>query len=235
MIQVVSYDVWRTLVRANPVYVELRGKLIASALGWTGDPATLTQAVNTASKELDHQADAARGAVQYGFTDRVAYAAQLVGLRSLSGSRLDELQSRVIEAHLANLPSLIDTELPSIFRRHRTDGRKVAVISNTGMTEGETLRQILDKLGLLEHVQYELYSDVLNLAKPDPRIFEFLTRLSGVEARDILHVGDNQVADYEGARGAGLQALLFAPRTTVSVPFINRHGEVFGHLPAAIG
>lgn len=231
MIQLVSYDVWQTLLRANPEYVELRGKLIATTLGWTGDPAKLIQAVNTASKELDHQTDVADGAVQYGFTDRVAYAAELVGLKLPSSIRLIELQASVIKAHLDHPPRL-EPDLPATFRRHHDEGRKIAVISNTGMTEGYTLRQILDKLGLLEYIHYELYSDVLNLAKPDVRIFEELTRRSNIAADKILHIGDNQVADYRGAQDAGLQALLYAPHNTATVSSIARHADVFGHLPS---
>jgi len=231
MIQLVSYDVWQTLLRANPKYVELRGKLIATALEWTGDPARLIQAVNTASKELDHRTDATSGAVQYGFTDRVAYAAKLVGLELPSSTRLIELQVSVIKAHLAHPPRL-EPDLPDTFRRHHDEGRKIAVISNTGMTEGYTLRQILDKLGLLEYIHYELYSDVLNLAKPDARIFEELTRRSNITADKILHIGDNRVADYQGAQDAGLQALLYAPRNTATVSSIARHADVFGHLPS---
>jgi putative hydrolase of the HAD superfamily len=228
MTQLVSYDVWRTLLRANPEYVEQRGKLIATALEWTGDPVNLVRAVNMASKELDRQADAANGIVQYGFTNRVAYAAKHVGLKLPSSTRLIELQKNVIETHLAHLPSL-EPDLPDTLRRHHDEGRLVAVISNTGMTEGATLRLILEKLGLLEHIDHEIYSDVLNLAKPDIRIFKELTSQSSTSADKILHVGDNQIADYEGARNAGLQALLYAPRTTVTTPSITRHADIFGH------
>ena len=42
-------------------------------------------------------------------------------------------------------------------------------------------------------------------AKPDPRIFAELVALAGVPAASILHVGDDALADVEGARACGLR------------------------------
>ncbi|MDE2348451.1 MAG: HAD-IA family hydrolase [Gammaproteobacteria bacterium] len=44
-------------------------------------------------------------------------------------------------------------------------------------------------------------------AKPDPRMFAALAASAGVPAADILHIGDDPLADVEGARRAGMQAV----------------------------
>jgi HAD superfamily hydrolase (TIGR01509 family) len=44
-------------------------------------------------------------------------------------------------------------------------------------------------------------------AKPDARIFAALIELAGVNAADIVHVGDDPVADVVGATRAGMQAV----------------------------
>jgi len=44
-------------------------------------------------------------------------------------------------------------------------------------------------------------------AKPDARIFAALIELAGVTAGEITHVGDDPVADVDGARQAGMQAI----------------------------
>jgi HAD superfamily hydrolase (TIGR01509 family) len=43
-------------------------------------------------------------------------------------------------------------------------------------------------------------------AKPDARIFAQLLRISGVEAAQVLHIGDDPLADVVGATRAGMQA-----------------------------
>jgi 2-haloalkanoic acid dehalogenase type II len=44
-------------------------------------------------------------------------------------------------------------------------------------------------------------------AKPDPRIYAALVRTTGVSAAEILHVGDDPLADVHGARQAGMQSI----------------------------
>jgi FMN hydrolase / 5-amino-6-(5-phospho-D-ribitylamino)uracil phosphatase len=44
-------------------------------------------------------------------------------------------------------------------------------------------------------------------AKPDARIFAQLLQLAGVEASQVLHIGDDPLADVVGATRAGMQAV----------------------------
>ena len=44
-------------------------------------------------------------------------------------------------------------------------------------------------------------------AKPDARIFAQLERMAGVSAAEVLHVGDDPLADVVGATRAGMQAV----------------------------
>jgi putative hydrolase of the HAD superfamily len=52
------------------------------------------------------------------------------------------------------------------------------------------------------------------MLKPDPRIFALLLQRAGLEPERTLHVGDDVVADVEGARRAG-----------VTPVWLNRAGE----------
>jgi FMN hydrolase / 5-amino-6-(5-phospho-D-ribitylamino)uracil phosphatase len=44
-------------------------------------------------------------------------------------------------------------------------------------------------------------------AKPDARIFEALRRMAKVSAAQVLHIGDDPLADVVGATRAGMQAV----------------------------
>ena len=44
--------------------------------------------------------------------------------------------------------------------------------------------------------------------KPSPRIFEEALRRFQVQPAELLHVGDDKVADGEGARAVGMQTLI---------------------------
>ena len=88
----------------------------------------------------------------------------------------------------------------------------LSLLSNTGFIKGPTLRQLLDRLGIGGCFAFQLYSDELALSKPDPRVFAAAqarvadTRGTHLSARELLHVGDNPRADYDGATRAGWTA-----------------------------
>jgi len=66
------------------------------------------------------------------------------------------------------------------------------------------LRMILKQLGLLKYFHYVFVSSELGVDKPDPEIFRRALRLSGREAAEVLHVGDDPERDWKAARSAGL-------------------------------
>lgn len=51
-------------------------------------------------------------------------------------------------------------------------------------------------------------SAAVGYQKPDPAIFTTALSTLGVAPAEALHVGDRRVEDLDGARSAGLQALL---------------------------
>jgi len=83
-------------------------------------------------------------------------------------------------------------------------GIVLGVISNWD----SRLPQILKNTGLAEYFQFILASTVVGSAKPDAGIFEEALRLSGIPADQACHIGDEVHTDFEGARNAGLHAIL---------------------------
>jgi putative hydrolase of the HAD superfamily len=66
--------------------------------------------------------------------------------------------------------------------------------------------------GVLPQVRCIVDSDVVGIAKPDPRIFDFaLPHFAGIEKSRIAYVGDSVVMDVGGAQAAGLTPVLVDP------------------------
>jgi len=63
----------------------------------------------------------------------------------------------------------------------------------------------LDRCGIAEYFDGHVTARSAGAAKPDARIFAHLIEAAGVEARQVLHVGDDPLADVIGARLAGMQ------------------------------
>jgi len=77
-----------------------------------------------------------------------------------------------------------------------------------------SLPDLLAALGLSPYFDGVLVSALFGASKPAPSIFGEAVRQAGVPAGEVLHVGDSLHDDYDGARAAGLAALL-----------VDRHGR----------
>jgi putative hydrolase of the HAD superfamily len=84
-----------------------------------------------------------------------------------------------------------------------TAGIRLAVISNWD----ERLRPLLQQLELSDYFETIIVSCEAGFAKPSPVIFEHAVKKLGLPPGSILHVGDNLIADLQGARGAGFRAV----------------------------
>jgi FMN hydrolase / 5-amino-6-(5-phospho-D-ribitylamino)uracil phosphatase len=62
------------------------------------------------------------------------------------------------------------------------------------------------RVGLGRHFRAAIDAAGAGAAKPDARIFARLLAVAGLAADEVLHVGDDAVADVAGARAAGLRS-----------------------------
>jgi haloacid dehalogenase superfamily, subfamily IA, variant 3 with third motif having DD or ED/haloacid dehalogenase superfamily, subfamily IA, variant 1 with third motif having Dx(3-4)D or Dx(3-4)E len=62
----------------------------------------------------------------------------------------------------------------------------------------------LQAIGLDHYFEAALTAREAGMLKPDPRIFDMLLQRAGLQPEEAAHVGDDQEADIEGARGAGV-------------------------------
>jgi HAD superfamily hydrolase (TIGR01549 family) len=70
------------------------------------------------------------------------------------------------------------------------------------------LPEVLARCGLGSELDGVVTSASVGARKPDPRIFEAALELAGCGPEEALHVGDTPEEDLDGARAAGIRALL---------------------------
>lgn len=71
------------------------------------------------------------------------------------------------------------------------------------------LPDVLGELGLLPFFSTITTSQAAGVTKPNARLFRAALSSAGVPAQNALHIGDWKELDIDGARGAGMHALLF--------------------------
>ena len=65
----------------------------------------------------------------------------------------------------------------------------------------------LERCGIADLFEGHVTASAAGAAKPDARIFAHLLRTAGVPPIEVLHVGDDPLADVVGATQAGMQAV----------------------------
>lgn len=84
-------------------------------------------------------------------------------------------------------------------------GLRLVVVSNAN----GTLHALFERLGLARHFDVLLDSWKEGVEKPDPRLFHIALERAGAAAPSTTHVGDLYHVDVQGARAAGLHAVLY--------------------------
>ena len=115
-------------------------------------------------------------------------------------------------------------------------GVRMSVISNHH--NPEALSGHLDQLGISRYFDHVYVSAQLGIRKPDSRIFKMCLSAMKVNPSETMFVGDSMENDVEGAKGAGIRAILMAGTlndglrgTGIGPDFVIRD---LGEVPAII-
>eukprot|EP01117_Protostelium_nocturnum_P013302 TRINITY_DN4950_c0_g1_i3.p1 TRINITY_DN4950_c0_g1~~TRINITY_DN4950_c0_g1_i3.p1 ORF type:complete len:151 (+),score=66.91 TRINITY_DN4950_c0_g1_i3:208-660(+) len=90
---------------------------------------------------------------------------------------------------------------------------KMGIISNTD----ERIHSVLSSLGIDHLFDFVICSREFGEEKPHPEIFKEALKRASVSAEEGLHIGDDALRDWEGAKGVGMNSLLVA-RDDLNVP-----------------
>ncbi len=100
-----------------------------------------------------------------------------------------------------------DADTAGVVRTLAEAGFRLGLASNF---DGR-LRSVVAGLPELAGVERLVISSEVGWRKPAPAFFAAVCREAGCPAEQVLLVGDDRANDYDGARAAGLRAILFEP------------------------
>ena len=103
-----------------------------------------------------------------------------------------------------NLWELVPEGVVPALERLRARVPRLVVVSNAN----GRLHVVMERLGLARFFDVMLDSHLEGVEKPDPRLFEIALERAGGRPETTLHVGDFYWIDVQGARAAGLRAVL---------------------------
>ena len=199
----VTFDCWSTLLyEPEPLKsFEPRVRAVAHAAKSAGRPVddeTARLALDHAWRRHSDMWNNGHGSTAH---DIASWALRELGIAD-PGAAIG-LGAALAEASLGSHVLALDGALDALARL-RGEGVRTALICDTGFTPGRIIRVLLERVGLLEHLEVCIFSDEVGVPKPDPRAFRAALEPLDVAPQRAWHVGDLRRTDVAGGRAAGM-------------------------------
>lgn len=222
-VEAVLFDAGNTLIYVDPV----RMAQILTAAGARTDPSRVAAAERAARRILHEAIEDGQKGTEPELWRR--YFAEIFRGCGTPPEALDTAGRLLRETHAgSHLWTHVAEGTHEALRAMAGAGYRLGVISNAdGRVEG-----VLKEVGLRDHFEFVVDSEVVGVEKPDPEIFFEGCRRLGLPPEACLYVGDLYPVDYVGATAAGLQAVLLDPLGLHlgRAPAVSTLGELAAYL-----
>lgn len=207
-----SFDLWLTLIKSHPEFKQKRNLLFKDFF----EIDHKIEKVNEVVRHYDVLCNNINENTGLNLDTYEIYYLILGGLGvDLSKYEIDKLYefyNHTEELFLNYKPVLLYPDIKKMFVDVKNEGKSINVLSNTGFIKGKTLRKLMDYYELADYLKFQIYSDEVGFSKPNKEIYQLvfdeISKSKKIEKKDVLHIGDNVVADYNGALKFGFNAHL---------------------------
>lgn len=205
----ISFDLWLTLIKSNPEFKIKRNLLFK-------DYFEIESPIEKVSQQLryyDVVCNTINERTGLNIDTNEIYLFILASLDvPIQGIQLSKLEGFYTESErlfLSYKPTLIYSNTKDYLKIIKSEGIGLNILSNTAFIKGFTLKKLMAFYELEECFNFQFYSDECGFSKPNKKIFDLVHKeVPHIDKSQILHVGDNEIADYKGALEYGFKAHL---------------------------
>lgn len=217
----VLFDFFGTLVEYSPSRTEqgyprsfARLREAGSGLDYAGFLALWSETAEALDAEAERSGrEFSMQTLARAFLERAVPRPDASLVRDFVGLYLEEWNAGV--RYHAALPPMLD-RLGERFT--------LGIVTNTH--DATLVHGHLARMGVADRFRAVVTSVEHGMRKPGPSIFEHALAVVGARAERCLYVGDDPAADYRGARGAGMRAMLIDPGDAHGVAAVDRLGSI---------
>lgn len=222
----VSFDLWLTLIKSDPVFKPLRNDLFIRHFDIRQSAEQVTAAFRYFDLLFNRINEKTGGNLQQTEMLYLILDHLKVDIEQVSAADMAAYYVEMEQLFFTHHPRLIDAATIPILQAIRGNGCSVNILSNTGFILGKSLRQLLEVLQLEPYFDFQVYSDEVGCSKPSAdmygHVFSTVNQNRLVQKEEILHIGDNEIADYKGAQQFGFRtALIDTDKNILSNLFSN--------------
>lgn len=205
----ISFDLWLTLIKSNSEFKIKRNLLFKEFFEIDSPIEKVAQQIryydvfcNTINERTGLNID----------TNEIyllILASLGLSIHEIEISKLDGFYKESESLFLNYKPTLIYDNTSTYLKKIKSEEKSLNILSNTAFIKGCTLRKLIAFYELEDYFDFQIYSDECGFSKPNKKIFDLIHKeVPHIDKSNILHVGDNEVADYNGAMEYGFKAHL---------------------------
>ena len=208
----VSFDLWLTLIRSHPEFKGQRNLLFHRFFETQNldETAAAIRKFDVLSNE-----NCEKSGIHIRANDiyKLILSELKMDANQVSEGDFDRFESASEALFLQYPPVLIFPEIDKFMEKLAADGKTMSILSNTAFIKGASLRRLMEFYNLDAFFSFQIYSDETGFSKPNVKMFKEVFTQKQRQTPDILksevlHIGDNRTADYDGATRFGFGAHL---------------------------
>ena len=218
-----SFDLWLTLIKSNPLFKPARIEYFFENYNFSKKN---TIEIKKIFRKVDLMCNLINEKVGKNVDAMEMYLMVLYLLDSkdhgIDSIEIAKLYQNMEDLVLKNTPILLNQNIRPTLIKIRDQGATISLLSNTGFIKGTTLRKVLTKLKILDLFDFVIFSDEIDMSKPNNEIYKLLfdkvkllKKPNSIKKDKIVHIGDNYTADYLGAKDFGFKAIFVDKLNTV--------------------
>mgnify|MGYP003608478024 CR=1 FL=1 len=207
-----SFDLWLTLIKSNPEFKSKRNLLFKEYFDIDCSLEKVTEVVRYYDVLINNTNEKTGLNVDTFEIYCLILNALNVKIDEIEIKNLADFYKETELLFMQFKPNLIYPQIHLLFKEIVEQEKTINVLSNTGFIKGDTLRKLINNFELDQYFSFQLYSDETGFSKPNVKMFELvydqIKKNKIVKKLEVLHIGDNKIADYNGAINFGYNALL---------------------------
>jgi putative hydrolase of the HAD superfamily len=212
-----SFDLWLTLIKSNPIFKKERALFFYKYLNSSEKS---LEEIELIFRKVDLMCNAIN---QKSGRNLSAEEMYLMVIYEINGSNntfenldLKWLLHEMEQIFFQYIPTIYNAEtLSTLYTLKEIPNVSMSILSNTAFIKGSSLRVVVEKLGMAHFFDFQLYSDEVNMSKPNYEFFSLMIENiyhkrphDNLTFDEVIHVGDNVIADIDGANKLGINSFL---------------------------
>lgn len=207
-----SFDLWLTIIKSNPDFKFKRDSLFKDFFSIDKEMDEVRKVIRHYDVLFNKISEKTGNHIEREEVFLLMLDALGKDVETIDKEHLKEFFQQVDELFLKNMPVLLWGNIEKLLIEIKQKNKTASILSNTAFIHGDSLRKVLEHLGLAQYFSFMIFSDEVKASKPNLQVFEIMFNkindLRKLDKEQILHIGDNKTADYDGAKTFGINSKL---------------------------